>query len=532
MDKDYSDFYIENKDDGMYITLFCQDKEFTTYNRVNNYLTSNGILKFDKKALKRAIGLFKPTILKLSDSQCKEIDEYIGIDYSEDRVHAYLVFYPRTKGGKEIEITEIYDRVQKEAIVEGLDQGKIEEAVVKKKCFVSYEIATGIEPRECINPSLKYLFKTDLEDVRAPKIKDDGSVDYYSIEIINPVKEGQAIAKISEGIAGENGVTVHGEEIIAKEPVNVTFRISKNVTVSEDGLTAYASTDGQATLINGKIAVVNMQVIEGDVDAKTGNIAFNGCVAVKGSIRSGFKVEAEGDVQVDGTVEGAIINAKGNVLVKRGIQGMKKGNIVAGGNIIARFVENARVVAMDSVSAEAILYSNVIARNKIIVKDKKGLIVGGEIYGGQYIECKSIGSAMGANTVVEIGASEITLCKIESLKEQLKGLLVLKKKAIQVVKYCKENDISMLSEEQKVKIKKIINKNKSVKQEIEHVKRSIELLESAYNNRNDVDNMILVNGVIYQDVKLTVNGVSLIVRDSQKNIMITEKNEELQIDAF
>lgn len=430
MDMDYTDFYIENKDDGMYINLFCKDKEISNFNKINHYLSSNGIMQYDKKALKRALGVFRPTTIKLSDAISKEIDEYVGIEYSEDRVHAYLVFYPSSAGGNQMNINGIFDRIQKESIVEGLDQNRVEELSKERKCFIPYEIAVGIEPEKCVDPSVEYLFKTDIEDVRAPKVKEDGSVDYYSMEIINPVKEGQEVARISEGKAGKNGLTVHGEEIIAKEPANVTFKIAKNVTISEDGFTAYAAADGQATLINGRISVVNVQVVEGDVDVKTGNIAFNGCVVIKGSVRTGFKVEAEGDVQVEGTVEGAIINAKGNILIKRGIQGMKKGSIVAGGNVVARFIENANVIAMGSISADASLYSNVTARERIILKDKKGLIVGGEIYAGQYVECKSVGSAMGASTVIEIGAGDKTISKIEELKKEMEGLVKLRKKSI------------------------------------------------------------------------------------------------------
>ena len=54
-----------------------------------------------------------------------------------------------------------------------------------------------------------------------------------------------------------------------------------------------------------------------NVDNNVGNIRFDGTVLVRGNILNGFKVEADGDVQVNGVVEGGYIENTGNVIVKK-----------------------------------------------------------------------------------------------------------------------------------------------------------------------------------------------------------------------
>ena len=45
-------------------------------------------------------------------------------------------------------------------------------------------------------------------------------------------------------------------------------------------------------------------VVPGDVDFSTGNIDFIGSVKVMGSVRNGFSVKAEGNVEIMGRLEG------------------------------------------------------------------------------------------------------------------------------------------------------------------------------------------------------------------------------------
>ena len=89
-----------------------------------------------------------------------------------------------------------------------------------------------------------------------------------------------------------------------------------------------------------------------DVDASTGDIEYDGNVMIPGTVRTGFTVKAKGDIQVNGVVEGATLIAGGNIVIKRGVQGMSRGRLVSGGDICAHFFESANVEAKGDVLAD------------------------------------------------------------------------------------------------------------------------------------------------------------------------------------
>ena len=124
---------------------------------------------------------------------------------------------------------------------------------------------------------------------------------------------------------------------------------------------------------------------------------------MRGNVSSNFEIRAGGNVIISGVVEGACIEAGGNIIIARGMNGMAKGILKAGGNIVAKFLENATVSAGGYVNTESILHSNVTASTEIQVTGKRGFITGGHVRAGQRIEVKTLGATLGAPTVVEVG---------------------------------------------------------------------------------------------------------------------------------
>ena len=96
------------------------------------------------------------------------------------------------------------------------------------------------------------------------------------------------------------------------------------------------------------------------------------------------------------------------------------GSPPAGGSIAAKFIENATVYSDESVNADSILHSNVYALYDVRVKGKKGFIVGGNIQAGVSIETQTLGSAMGATTVVEVGVNPRERARVTELQMLIK----------------------------------------------------------------------------------------------------------------
>jgi uncharacterized protein (DUF342 family) len=114
-------------------------------------------------------------------------------------------------------------------------------------------------------------------------------------------------------------------------------------------------------------------MVKNDVDFSVGNIDFVGNVQIKGDVKSGFSVRAGGDIEVFGMVEAADVFADGNILIKNGIFGGGKCHLAAGGNILARYVENATLRAhKDVIVNDSIARSNVKAGGKIKINNYAG----------------------------------------------------------------------------------------------------------------------------------------------------------------
>lgn len=168
----------------------------------------------------------------------------------------------------------------------------------------------------------------------------------------------------------------------------IPLPIGKNVEI-RDELIVVSSVSGQFNYANRKISVLPIIEIKGDVDLSTGNVNFVGGVIVRGSVTEGFSVKAGENVEVHGSVCGVVEGQ--NVFIKMGVQGsMHKGRILAEKNVVAKFIENAQVVAGEEVIvSEAILHSKVSAGKRIIVDGKRGMVIGGTITAGEEIRSKA-----------------------------------------------------------------------------------------------------------------------------------------------
>ena len=76
---------------------------------------------------------------------------------------------------------------------------------------------------------------------------------------------------------------------------------------------------------------------------ETGNISFKGDIFVKGNVISGYSIDCEGNLSIDGIVEDAIINVSGDLVVSKGIAGHKGSKVFCGGGLVAKFIDNAEV---------------------------------------------------------------------------------------------------------------------------------------------------------------------------------------------
>ena len=533
----YSDFDLFITVDGVYLRLNCTDKSVTNMDNIDRYLASSGIKVYDKSILKEKLDKFESATFKICNAVVDVVHEHVVVSLSENEMTAYVEFMPPSSNGKEITVQDVKKQLQEAGVIVGIYEDRIEEILEERKYFEMYEIAKGVDPIEGTPAFIEYKFDISKTNERKPKENADGSVDYHNMDIINPVRKEDLLATVEPAIPGIDGQTVTGKDVPPDTNLNADLTIfaGRNIKLSEDKKQAYAATDGQALLQDGRVTVEDVYFVSGDVDAKSGNIAFNGDVMISGSVRAGFKVEATGDIQINGTVEGAYLHAGKNVLVKGGIQGMSKASIYAEEDIRCKFIENAEIICGGSVETGSVLYCDIIARKNVELKDKRGYAIGGIITAGREIICKNVGSEMGSMTILQVGRNGSIRTMISEITEDI---TMTEKKRINILKVRKfyKGKLSNgdeLSKEERHKLKELVNEQGRMSKVITAKNEKIKLLKEIMAQREDekTDRIICTNE-LGTNVKLCVNGAVTITRQEYKTVRIIKYKGDIRIAYY
>lgn len=412
-------YCLEIEDDGVFLTVYPTSAIFATLlNIIKEEINIRALEEVDFAEVQKACwNKLKKHKIAPSQQESKK-DGVVIIDISEDEMEAVCTLYPPLGDGKPVTREQLQKILESKNVIYGIDEEKINEIIRSGKAVRSCIIAQGLPMQRGKDASIEYN-SSITEDNLKPKVLDNGRVDYYDLGLIHNVDKGEVIARKIPAVAGSNGVTVTGKLIKPPPPKDIPLPRGKNTVVSDDGLTLMANISGHVEIRSGRICVFPVYVVPGDVDFSTGNIDFIGSVQVLGSVRNGFSVNAAGNVEIMGRLEGGFINTGGNIVVKEGIVGQGRGNIKAVGSVYARFLENAYVEAgKDVLIGDSIVHSTVRAGGRIIVNGKKGKIVGGLCFAGLEIEAKVVGSMMEVATELEIGISSQDLNKLQFLSKK------------------------------------------------------------------------------------------------------------------
>jgi len=358
-----------------------------------------------------------PITVKVSDYTVFPSNEFGDYRIATNGMTVEAIFYPPFEGANELSEQEIVKDLQSVGVKYGIDNLAIRQFIQEKEYFKVYILARGLAPREGKDGELVYNFNTDLKP--KPKMKEDGSVDFHTLDNVNHIQAGDIIASVIPEDAGEPGFDIFNRSIQPRRVRKVMLRNQKNTKISIDGLSLISEVSGHVTLENDKVFVSNVLELS-NVDNSTGDIEYDGSIVVKGNVLAGFSVKSAGDITVNGIIEGSKIFAAGNISINNGIQGMNRAVIQAGGNIVTKFIESAEsIIAGGNIETDTILHSKVIAKGHIIANGRNGLIIGGDVRSSSLIEAKTIGNGMGTSTTVGVGVDPSVKKRLDELKKEL-----------------------------------------------------------------------------------------------------------------
>lgn len=377
-----------------------------------------------------------------------KITKMVGLDgegkclvrVSKDGLTASIVIFPPIDKGRNLTIDDVKKKLTEKGIKYGIDDVRIMIALTKDY-IVEEQVAFGKEPQPGKNAELKYYFNPKGLTV-VPKELANGSVDFYNVNLIQNVKKNQLLIEKVPATKGVSGMTVTGLELPAKNGKDLVLPIGKNVVADETMIKGYAGCEGHVVVTNKKVSVLPVYEVTGDVDFSTGNIEYSGNVIIRGNIKENFFVRCNGDLEIYGNIEGGHALASGNIIIKKGIRGLKKSIVTAQGNIFAEFIEHANIKSgADVIVNGAIMHSNVDCYKTIHVGGRKGLIVGGICRAGKGILCKNLGSTLATVSKIEVGINPELRSKYDNIcKEYINVNDNLDKtlKALKIIKDIKE----------------------------------------------------------------------------------------------
>lgn len=522
-------FRLNIKEDGTYLEVFAptENGQKVTYDDLSMYLGMKGIIDYDKKQVGNALfSNDKVTEVRFYEISILPIDEYLVINISDDRRCVTGRFYPPTTGGQKLTKKDIINFMVQKGVKYGVNESTIDHFISNPVYCTDLILAEALLPVQGKDASIEYRFNTDL--TLKPKRNEDGSVDFHQLNTISHCAKGDILAVLTPVDPGKPGIDVCGNVIRQNSPKNRVLKHGKNIHLSDDGLIMYSDVNGHVNLTDDRVFVSDNYEVTGDVGPQTGDINYDGNVTIKGSILTGFSVRTRGDVIVEGVVEGAYVDAGGQIILKRGMQGMNRGILRAGGNIISKFFESADISSGGYISTEAILHSTVSAKGDVIVGGKRGFVTGGQIRSGSMIQVKTAGSTMGTATVLEVGIDPAIIEEFHATEKKLKELSQEKSKCNQIIDLVRKR-LSLgevISPERKASIKAATQKNIMLEVEI---KKNKDLYEEL---RNQIDNsiggVIKVEDTIYPGCKLIISNVINFVRAEEKYCRFVKEGADIK----
>lgn len=496
---------------------------------VVDYLNFNKI-DFQLPTLNAAIAsLDSETTITLCDTKTLPIREFMITELSEDQMECKARFMPPSEGAELMTRDEIVNDLKHRGVVFGVDEDAIQAFLNNRVYMEEFILARGTDPVQGQNAYIEYMFNTDLK--ARPTLLEDGSVDFFNLNIINHVQEGELLARLHREVPGQYGYDVTGQRIKPADIRRMILKFGRNIRLTEDKNEIYSTCAGHVSLVDGRVFVSDVMQVE-NVDPSTGNIEYSGNVQVNGNVATNFSIHAKGNVEVKGVVEGAEIVAGGNITIARGMNGMSRGVLKAGGNVIAKFIENSSVEAGGYVEAGSIMHSEVLAGTEIHVNGKRGFISGGKVAAKTLIDVKILGSDMGTDTVVEIGISPTAKRRHKELGELIDADTKSINRAIPIMEAARDKHAQgiELNPEQLDNIRNLSGVVREKMKEIHALQEELDTLTSLIQDEKKAS--VTVYDTVYPGTKIVISDVSKIIKEPMKYCRFIKERGDVKMASM
>lgn len=278
-----------------------------------------------------------------------------------------------------------------------------------------FEIARGLAPIEGHPTEIVYHFDTD--PLRVGTLQQDGTMDWKDRGEIPQVQEGDILAEKTGGNPGQPGRSVSDKELPPPRVREPQIKAGKGAKRSEDGRQIIASISGTPKLgPDGRVHVLGVLSIDGDIGVDTGNIDFEGHIEAGGSVTSGYTVKGS-RLRTTG-IEGATIEVSEEVVSDGGVYGS---TIQAGGSVKASHIHNCTIRALGDIIVEKeIIQCTIETNGRCLIVD--GKIIASSIDAKKGVQTREIGTEAAKPSKLTVGVDRQYERDMKMHKEALADL--------------------------------------------------------------------------------------------------------------
>lgn len=428
------------------------------------------------------------------------VDCKYDVSVSTGNKEAFIFITPPSGTGKGVTVDGIEAALKANNVVFGLREDVIKMIADDQKYSQKLCVAVAQLPIDGVSGSITYKYDKKVE--AAPTENERGFVDYKDLGFIRVVRTGDVIADITLPTEGEPGVDVRGGKIAQYPGKKAQFTLGPNTKITEDEQHVVAAADGRLIFKNNAFTVETTVLINGDVDASVGNISFIGDVIIKGNVCEGFKVSSNTNITVFGEVNGATLEAGGNITIKQGCVFAK---ITCHGNVSALFCERSSINCDGNISAQNYVICNIYCAGELTIKASNGSLIGGKYTILNSLEASNIGSKTYTPTDITLGDNAI----LADEKTQLEMKIAAAQKKIEdltmIVNFLneKKKELRKLPDDKEEMLATAVRQRVLLNVEIKTNQKRIDEINVYLSTKQQL--WVRCKGYIYPGTRITIN---------------------------
>lgn len=360
--------------------------------------------------------------------------------------------------------------------------------------------------------------KTDDESDEEGEAKAEiEGINHYETSAYIMVTNGMTLGRVFEPVVGTDGRDVTGRSLVAKVGKPISLKLDETILLKADG-TLLAQSDGFFHRSGPKAKICKRLEVTGYVDFSTGNIDFKGDVLIHKGVRDCFVVKASNDIEANGLIEAATIEAGGSLNAAGGMAGRERGTVKVGRDLSGKYLDNIKGTVGGDLKIDREIINCALTIGGAI-RMPNASIIGGSVCVTGSADLAEVGSSGGTPTRITVGTVpgfEQIHARIETI---LKKLCTKRDQIIEEQRQLHANS-RFLTSTQKERATEIMFDIHQVEANVQKAETARKVMEAEIGKRRTVH--VTVNRELHR-------GVILVIRDQQFRVD-EDTRGPLQID--